>query len=77
MGGAGARVSSAGGPGGAVAHCDGCGRPLAECPGCRQPQHDPPRFCPTCGLRLAVVVSPAAHRSRCKVHGEVAAGGLG
>ncbi|HEU5150700.1 MAG TPA: hypothetical protein VFU19_09395 [Iamia sp.] len=59
------------------AHCDGCGRPSAECPGCRQREYDPPRFCPTCGLRLAVVVSPAGHRSRCKVHGEVAVAGPG
>lgn len=62
--------------GSVAAHCDGCGRPSTACAGCRW-EYDPPRFCPTCGRRLAVVVSPAGHRARCKVHGQVAAGGTG
>lgn len=55
----------------AAAHCDGCGRPAAACAGCRRPEHDPPRFCPECGLRLAVLVTPTGHRSRCKEHGVI------
>ncbi|WCO66078.1 hypothetical protein PO878_16380 [Iamia majanohamensis] len=58
----------------APAHCDGCGRPEGACAGCRSP-HDPPRFCPTCGRRLAVVVTPTGHRGRCRDHGPVTAGG--
>lgn len=54
-----------------AAHCVGCGRPRAECPGCRDPRHDPPRYCPQCGTRLAVVVTPGGYRSRCKHHGAV------
>ena len=56
----------------ATTHCSGCGRPTEECPGC-QWAYDPPHFCTTCGLRLAVNVSPNGWRARCKVHGEVGA----
>lgn len=52
------------------AHCDGCGQPTGECPGCRW-QYDPPRYCPTCGTRLAVIVTPTGHRARCIHHGPV------
>ena len=52
-------------------HCDGCGRPVAECAGCRW-EYDPPRFCAACGTRLAVQVTPAGWRGRCKHHGEIA-----
>jgi len=55
------------------AHCVGCGRPVAECPGCRW-QYDPPRYCPACGTRLAVVVTPTGHRGRCTRHGPVTHG---
>lgn len=54
-----------------VPHCTSCGRPLADCGGCGRTL-DPPRFCATCGTRLAVVVTPTGWRGRCKHHGEVA-----
>ena len=56
-------------PGGA--HCSSCGRPSADCAGCGR-ELDPPRFCTTCGTRLAVRVSPAGWVGRCKHHGVVA-----
>ncbi|HRW38089.1 MAG: hypothetical protein KDB04_00515 [Acidimicrobiales bacterium] len=55
----------------APAFCDGCGRPCAECAGCRW-AYDPPHFCATCGVRMAVNVSPNGWRARCKQHGELA-----
>jgi hypothetical protein len=54
-----------------MAHCTGCGRLTSECSGCSR-LLDPPRFCARCGTRLAVRVSPAGWRARCKVHGDVA-----
>lgn len=30
---------------------------------------EPPRFCPTCGRRMAVVVTPVGHRATCRTHG--------
>ncbi|MBV9952986.1 MAG: hypothetical protein JO291_13615 [Acidimicrobiia bacterium] len=56
-----------------TARCTGCGRPRAECDGCAR-ELDPPRFCPTCGTRLAVVVTPAGYRGRCREHGPVVTG---
>ncbi|WP_446650469.1 biotin synthase auxiliary protein BsaP [Aciditerrimonas ferrireducens] len=66
------------GPGdGGASHCPGCGRPLApgpggadagHCPGCLPPL-DPPRFCPACGRRLRVLVSPRGWRATCRTHG--------
>jgi hypothetical protein len=53
----------------AAAFCDGCGRQVAECAGCRW-EYDPPHFCATCGVRMAVNVSPNGWRARCKQHGE-------
>ena len=53
------------------AHCVGCGRLTSECPGC-QWEYDPPRFCATCGTRLAVSVTPAGWNARCKHHGPIA-----
>ncbi|WP_426572000.1 hypothetical protein [Aquihabitans sp. McL0605] len=53
-----------------AAFCPGCGRPVAECAGCLW-EYDPPHFCPQCGTRLAVNVSPNGWRARCKAHGEV------
>jgi hypothetical protein len=50
-------------------HCRWCGRPVADCDGtCRRPL-DPPRFCPTCGRRLKVQVTPTGYAARCKQHG--------
>jgi hypothetical protein len=57
----------------AGAHCDGCGRPTDECAGCRW-EYDPPRYCPACGLRLAVRVTPTGYSGRCKEHGPVSPG---
>lgn len=31
---------------------------------------EPPRFCPVCGRRVAVVVTPRSVRARCRLHGE-------
>ncbi|NLD78119.1 MAG: hypothetical protein GX643_15800 [Acidimicrobiales bacterium] len=56
---------------GSALHCTSCGRPSSECAGCGR-ELDPPRFCATCGTRLAVRVSPAGYIGRCKHHGEVA-----
>jgi predicted amidophosphoribosyltransferase len=55
----------------AMSHCTSCGRPVAACPGCGRAL-DPPRYCATCGTRLAVRVTPRGWVGRCKHHGEVA-----
>jgi len=59
---------STGAPGGDAGFCTGCGG--ASCAGCRRPL-DPPRFCPTCGYRLTVAVTPGGYRARCRHHGRV------
>ena len=51
-------------------HCTGCGRTLDRCAGCGR-DLDPPRFCPSCGRRMAVTVTPTDHRARCPAHGPV------
>ncbi len=51
-------------------HCPGCGRPNDQCGGCLW-EYDPPHYCPRCGTRLAVNVSPAGWKARCKQHGSV------
>lgn len=56
-----------------AAYCPGCGRPADACGGCLW-EYDPPHFCPSCGDRLAVNVSPAGWRARCKRHGAVVLG---
>ncbi|MDQ3772862.1 MAG: hypothetical protein M3343_12360 [Actinomycetota bacterium] len=49
--------------------CLGCGREVGECDGaCRRPL-DPPRFCPTCGKRLFVQVTPNGYEAHCRAHG--------
>jgi len=54
-----------------TAHCRGCGRD--DCDGrCRRPL-DPPRYCPTCGRRLTVLVTPLRAEARCRDHGRIAA----
>ena len=52
-------------------HCTGCG--TVTCTGCARTL-DPPRFCPDCGRRLTVTVTPAGYRARCRDHGDLAAG---
>ncbi|MGD0880733.1 MAG: hypothetical protein ABSB09_04080 [Acidimicrobiales bacterium] len=54
---------------GSGAHCTGCGS--ASCVGCGRTL-DPPRFCPDCGRRLTVAVTPGGYRARCRDHGELA-----
>ena len=53
--------------------CTGCGAASAACPGCGRAL-DPPRFCPQCGRRLTVAVSPGGYRARCRDHGDVRQG---
>ena len=53
------------------AHCTSCGS--VSCIGCSRTL-DPPRFCPECGRRLTVRVTPGGYRARCRDHGELAAG---
>jgi len=53
-----------------VAFCTGCGSMSASCPGCGRTL-DPPRFCPTCGRRLTVAVTPGGYRARCREHGDL------
>ncbi|MGQ0616566.1 MAG: biotin synthase auxiliary protein BsaP [Acidimicrobiia bacterium] len=51
--------------------CCWCGRATADCHGgCRRPL-DPPRFCPTCGRPLRVLVTPDRALARCREHGPV------
>ncbi|HZN13114.1 MAG TPA: hypothetical protein VFB78_02510 [Acidimicrobiales bacterium] len=52
-------------------HCTGCGRAADECGGHCGRELDPPRFCPTCGRRLTVQVTPAHFTAACRDHGEV------
>ncbi len=54
-----------------MSHCTACGRSTSACSGCGR-ELDPPRYCATCGTRLAVRVSPRGWIGRCKHHGEVA-----
>ena len=51
--------------------CTGCGQVIADCDGlCRRPL-DPPHFCPECGRKLVVHVSPVRAEARCKTHGPI------
>ncbi|HEY4927846.1 MAG TPA: hypothetical protein VIH95_01755 [Acidimicrobiales bacterium] len=49
-------------------HCTACGS--VSCIGCGRTL-DPPRFCPDCGRRLTVTVTPGGYRARCRDHGEL------
>ena len=50
------------------AHCAACGRTTDVCAGCGR-ELDPPRFCPACGRRMAVTVTPGGYVARCLDHG--------
>ncbi len=52
-----------------MTYCTGCGR--AECDGGCRRALDPPRFCPACGRRLTVRVTPLRADAQCREHGEV------
>ncbi|MDP9072010.1 MAG: hypothetical protein M3N68_12180 [Actinomycetota bacterium] len=53
------------------AYCTGCGRAAGRCEGRCTPPLDPPRFCASCGRRLAVQVTPSGYRARCAEHGQL------
>ena len=49
--------------------CVGCGQPTTDCDGaCRRPL-DPPRYCPHCGRRMTVLITPTRAEPRCRDHG--------
>jgi hypothetical protein len=50
-------------------YCVGCGRDAAECDGACRGALEPPRFCPTCGRKLDVQVTPQGFSARCRKHG--------
>lgn len=56
-------------------YCDRCGRPLGVPGGpghetCQAARElEPPRYCPTCGRRMVVQVTPGGWSSRCTRHG--------
>ncbi len=50
--------------------CTGCGRPAGECLGGCVSELDPARFCPRCGRRMAVTITPTGNTARCRDHGE-------
>jgi len=57
-------------------YCDHCGHPLAQADGghtheaCQAARAlEPPRYCPQCGRRMLVKVTPHAWSSRCSQHG--------
>jgi dethiobiotin synthetase len=53
-------------------YCSGCGRLAGDCEGGCVSDLDPPRYCPRCGRRMAVTVTPTGVAARCRDHGEVA-----
>ena len=55
----------------ADAFCRWCGTAGCDA-GCRR-ELDPPRYCPTCGKRLRVLVTPRRAEATCRTHGVVAA----
>ena len=52
------------------AYCPWCGRPGRDCDGlsCR-PELQPPHFCPSCGRRMRVQVTPTGWSASCRDHG--------
>ncbi len=50
--------------------CVHCGRRSLDCDGrCSRP-YDPDRYCPRCGRRMAVTITPIDSVARCRIHGE-------
>ena len=49
--------------------CARCGKPGDECDGSCLTDSDTARFCPTCGKRMAVLVTPTRAEARCRDHG--------
>jgi len=55
------------------AHCRWCGAAEPCGGGCRR-ELDPPRFCPECGRRARVLVTPLRVEATCRDHGALSAG---
>ena len=58
----------------AAGFCERCGRPVvdgdhAACAGARE--LEPARFCPACGRRMKVQVTPLSWTAHCVQHGSV------
>jgi len=50
--------------------CRWCGRASQDCDGVAGHRDlNPPHFCPTCGRRMRVQVSPTAWSASCRDHG--------
>ncbi len=58
-------------------YCGICGR-VQRAPGhepcLRRAELEPPRYCPGCGRRMLVQVTPAGWPARCARHGELTSG---
>jgi hypothetical protein len=53
-----------------TAFCGHCGRPAGDHPRCAEAlRMEPPRFCPACGRRMKVQVSPTSWTAQCVEHG--------
>jgi dethiobiotin synthetase len=54
----------------AVTYCDRCGRPGVHDACLAARTLEPPRYCPHCGRRMVVQVTPTGWTARCVEHGE-------
>jgi len=58
-----------------VTHCARCGEPddTGDHVDCQERlELEPPRFCPQCGRRMVVQVTPLRWVANCSVHGQLA-----
>jgi hypothetical protein len=58
-----------------VAYCTGCGQPPERADHARcdiRRRFEPPRYCPQCGRRMVVKVTPMAWTATCSRHGVLA-----